>query len=240
MKKIVFSVTLGFLLITVASRQGFSQQTDGQVGTIPVSIISGDMTRIQADAYIVPHFNGAVSEAGVGGAVLRAGAADGIKAYSEYVAQKGPLGFGNAWVVPSGGGGSRHLINVVSLASSKQEEFSVVGKSIFNALIEASKHGIDTVATPALGTGLIGNLQSDQSARAIMSGIKAFSDAGNRIGRVSIIIFRDQQAYDNFGQVLSSGSYATSVDELGQKEIDPNAVLTGMFVEVALDNLYRQ
>jgi hypothetical protein len=45
------------------------------IGNCPISVVSGDITQLQMDGYVVPQFLGEASYGGVGGAVARGGGA---------------------------------------------------------------------------------------------------------------------------------------------------------------------
>ena len=132
----------------------------GKIGNNDVSILLGDITRTGVDAVIVPEFQSGASYGGVGGAVARSGALAGMEAYEQYVRTNGKQDFGTVILTPSGGGKSSQLLHVVSVGSGKQYEFDTVRTCIFKALEIAEQKGINSIAAPALGTGIIGDLTS--------------------------------------------------------------------------------
>lgn len=195
------------------------EKIEGQIRNVTLRIAFGDMTKVKTDAYIVPHFNDGASYQGVGGAVARAGALKGIDEYRNLIIKKGQLNFGTVLLSDSHGGNSNKLLHVASVNSAPEQEFAVVNTSIYNALRTAEENGVKSVASPALGTGIIGNLTPEQSAKSILSAVKQFADEGRNID-FSIVIYGDKGAYNDFVKTLSTKSYEKSTAEVGKKEFD--------------------
>jgi len=192
----------------------------GVIGNSQVKIALGDLTQMKADAYVVPQFSEGASYGGVGGAIARSGASKGVEAYEAFVETQGTLNFSSVVMTESGGGNAKHLLHVVSVGSPRADEFTTVRNGFLNALHTAAEHGCRCVVAPAMGTGIIGQLTSEQSARAMMSAINQYGLDGGVDLSVSLVIFGDQTAYDAFNQVLKSRSYVSSTVEPGAREID--------------------
>lgn len=202
-----------------------------------VAVVLGDMTQIAADAYVVPHFQGAASYGGVGAAVARSGAGEGLMAYEREIEKLGrQQEWGEATVTPSGGGRSKALINVVSVGSrDTDQELEVVAASVGAALLVSHQKDLDTIVFPALGTGVIGRLNPGQSARAMIGALFTYWTREPRKAphQVIIAIYGDPDAYRSFETVLKSGAFtpeAAAVDAGNKKKFDPGkwcAVLSG-------------
>jgi len=191
----------------------------GQIRNTGITIALGDMTKVRAGAYIVPHFDKAASYGGVGGAVARAGAINGIEEFEQFVSKKGQQKFGTILLTKSHGGNSENLLHAVSVGSGRTEEFKTVQASIYNALRTAEQNNIKSVAAPALGTGIIGHLTDEQSAKAILSAVEQFANEGRNID-FGIVIYGDRNAYNAFVKTLSTKSYSNALQEVGTKELD--------------------
>ncbi|MEI8129515.1 MAG: macro domain-containing protein [bacterium] len=205
----------------------FMEHVIGQIRNVTLKIAFGDMTKVKADAYIVPQFNSCASYGGVGGSVARAGAVKGIDEFAEFVSQKGEQKFGTTLLTKSHGGNSDKLLHVVSVGSSKEHEFDTVQSSIYNALTTAEQNGVKSIASPALGTGIIGNLTAEQSAKSTLSAIKQFADEGKNMD-VSLVIYGNKSAYNDFVKTLSTKSYETATKEGGEKQFDMGRWIVGM------------
>lgn len=192
----------------------------GAIGNAKVVVAFGDLTQIKADAYVVPQFATAASYGGVGGAIARSGALNGIKAFEEFVEARGILDFSSVVMTPSGGGNAKHLLHIASVGSPRADEFATVRNGFFNALHTAAENGLTSVVAPAMGTGIIGKLTAEQSARAMMSAVDLYVSSGSPALTVSIVIFGDRAAYQDFTQVLETRSYVGSTAEAGNRELD--------------------
>jgi hypothetical protein len=76
------------------------------------------------------------------------------------------------------------------------------------------------VAAPALGTGIIGQLTSAQSAAAMLKAISGHSGLPKTVETVSIVIYNDQEAFNAFKQALSSKSYMRTATGPGRRPLD--------------------
>ncbi len=208
----------------------------GQIRNVTLKIAFGDMTKIKADAYIVPQFNSFASYGGVGGAVARAGGTKGIDEFAKFVAQKGEQNFGTVLLTKAYGGNSDKLLHTVSVDSSN--EFDTVQASIYNALRIAEENGVKSVASPALGSGLLGQLTPEQSAKATLSAIKQFADEERNMD-VSVVIYRDKGAYNDFVNAFSTKSYENATNEAGKKNFDLSKYLKSIQINANANKFYK-
>lgn len=188
----------------------------GKVSGNDVVIEMGDITKSGTRAIIVPQFTCCISPGGVSAAVERSGAVEGMKAYEDFISEKGEQEYGTVFLTPSGGGSSEYLLHVASVGSDEDIKFNVIKTSMLNALKVAEKNGIDSLAAPALGTGIIRSLtrkesaaqmiSAERSAAAMMSAIKEYAAEGGKLVEVHFVIYCDQQAFDVFSEVLRKES----------------------------------
>jgi O-acetyl-ADP-ribose deacetylase (regulator of RNase III) len=206
------------------------------IGSVVVHLGLGDMTEATVDAYIVPQFQEGPSEGGVGGAICRAGGQLGVIDEYEGIVQKagGSVEFGKAFVTSSHGGNSRQLIHVASVGSGIEREYNVVNSSIYNALVGAKAANINSIVSPVLGTGIIGALTDDQSARAMLSAVRRF-DAENPGSGIQITFVaygnpqnKNHPTFQALKRVLAEEEYVGATPVVGQREFDPERWVTGM------------
>ena len=97
------------------------------IGNMQVSVACGNLIQSKADALVVPQFNGGPSEGGVGYAIIASGAEKGV--IDEYNAEMkrrgGKFVFGDAFVTPSHGGNTKHLVHVISVDLPLQNSSSL-------------------------------------------------------------------------------------------------------------------
>ena len=202
-------------------------RTEGKIGNVSVSVAGGDMTQIKADAYVVPEFDDCISEGGVGGAIYRSGAEEGMEAYGKYIAEKGKLNLKDIFIAESGGGYSKYLIHAVTVGANKDNAYEVARDGVFNALTEAQKKGIKSVVIPAIGTGIIGSLTNSESANAILNGVKKFADNGGKMD-VCAVVYSTGAGFNDFSNVLKSKSYENPETKTGTKDFNATAFASEM------------
>lgn len=191
-----------------------------KMGSVDLRVAIIDLTKVEADAYVVPQFQDEASYQGVGGAIARMGAKKGIDVFAEFLENHGKQEFGTAVITPSGGGNSKKLVHVVSVGGleNKHGEFNVVHTSVANTLKAAQKDGIKSVVFPALGTGIIGSLTAEQSAKAMLSAIDNFAKDGGYMDVVLAIHPKNLPDYSEVSRVLNLGSYKDPKMEIGQRQ----------------------
>jgi len=218
------------------------------IGSVAVNVGLGDMTEAKTDAYIVPQFDDCPSEGGVGGAVCRAGAQLGVVDEYEGIIRKagGRVEFGKAFVTPAHGGKTDKLIHVVSVGSDREREYNVVHESIYNGLVAAKAAGIKTIVAPVLGTGIIGQLTDEQSAKAMLSAVRRFDRGNPDAGmKVTFVAYGNPQntnhpTFRTLQSVLALGTYEDASPVVGTREFDPERWRAGMERDAGLGSTPRE
>jgi hypothetical protein len=116
----------------------------------------------------------------------------------------------------------------VSVGSDKKDEFNTIQTGFYNALKLAGNHGIRKLVAPAMGTGIIGQLTAEQSARAMMSALDQYTKEGGASIDVSFVIYGDKEAYQAFADTLKSRSYENATREKGEAKFDSARLVEGM------------
>lgn len=219
------------------------------------AIALGDMTTIPADAYVVPHFKGEISYGGVGAAVSRAGALPGLTAYEHFLGTlpRSPEGgaaqnWGDAVMTDSGGGLSRHLINVVSAGGQDMNrEVVAVTVATINALIKAQRNRLESVVFPALGTGIIGRLSDTVAAYTMLGALELFrmrSDTDRLPRMVIIAIYGSLRAFGEWIRIMKMGPSTDEAREAaqaaGQRRFDAEQWRRGIEYETSTKEWIRR
>ena len=201
----------------------------GRIKNNRVTVEMGDITQSCAEAIVVPQFTNCSSYGGVGGSVARSGARVGMQTYDAFISEQGEQKYGSVLLTPAGGGGSDYLLHVASLGSGADSEFNTIKTSMFNVLKVAEENGVDSIAAPALGTGIVGSLTGKQSAEAMMSAIKEYADKGGKPINIRFVIYGDKNAFDRFSDALKSDSFSFANEkQLGKKPFNMASWVTGM------------
>lgn len=156
-----------------------TQPKEYKIGNVTCRIIVGDITQQPADAIIAGVPPDGPGEGGVAEAVRQSGAfmacAD-LKGF--HMLSNNYMDMGDVLTTPSHGGSTKHVsfaASVCTFASGRTYNFPAVALSVRAALEDiAIKHRLSTANIPMMGTGAIGWLTDEQSARAMAIGIDRF------------------------------------------------------------------
>ncbi len=198
-----------------------------KIENIDIVVKNGNIATEKADCIVVPQFDSCASYGGVGYAIEAAGMIAGLDAYDK-AAQKKPFKFGDMMITESGKPGVK-LAHVATAGADKKEQPVAVVKAIFSTLVSANGQKLQHVATPELGTGIIGNLTQEQSAQAIFNAVYEFAKANPKasIKQVSLVIFRG--SLEPALKVLKDKTYMKlPANMIGGKEFNMGVWLYGM------------
>ena len=190
-----------------------------KIKDIQAEVVNGNIATMDVDAVVVPQFDSCASYGGVGGALARSGAEFGLNEYDAH-SQKHPLSFGDVFMSTSGGGHCRYLLHVATVGCRKEEAFSVTRAAVYNALQLADETGLETIAIPAIGTGIIGTLTLTQSAKAVFTAVSQFAEQAKNIKKVTMVVYGSAVQADPARNVLTDNAYLNVKDEVGQKEFN--------------------
>lgn len=151
------------------------------IGGVTCQIHTKPIQEISADSVLVPVPATGSGKGGVFAAMRQAGAIQGcetLENWHQYSADFMP--FGSSMTVPSGLESIpylSHAASVCEFGSGKDNNFVAVVFSMINVLEDITKRGLKTVNIPLMGTGQMGWLTPEQSARAMMIGVQRFTKA---------------------------------------------------------------
>lgn len=187
-----------------------------KIGKISVDIVRENIAFTSADVVIVPEFQDCASYGGVGGAVART-ALQGMKEY-DIRAKAHKLPLGSAVITPANSFFCRYLAHVVTVGCSKEYAFECIQAAVEKALGLADRQWAKKVAVPAIGTGAIGTLTIEQSAKAVFAAVAEFAKVARHVSQVKFVVYdEDTKPVED---VLASGSYLAAAQEIGAKEFN--------------------
>lgn len=190
-----------------------------KIKDIEAEVVNGNIATMDVDAVVVPQFTSCASYGGVGGALARSGAESGLNEYDVHT-QKHPLSFGDVFMSTSGGGHCRYLLHVATVGCEREEAFLVTGAAVYKALQLADEAGLETIAIPAIGTGIIGTLTLAQSAKAVFMAVSQFAEQAKNVKKVTMVVYGSAAQADPARKVLANNAYLNVKDEVGQKEFN--------------------
>lgn len=117
-----------------------------------ITIIQGDITTLKVDAIVNAANNELVMGGGVAGAIKKKGG----KIIEEEALKKGPIKIGEAVVTSAGKLPVKYVIHAATMGMDFKTDELKIRNSCLNALKEAEKFKINSLAFPALGCGVGG------------------------------------------------------------------------------------
>ena len=151
-----------------------------------LSFVQGDISLVRTQAVV----NAANTElwmgSGVAGAIKKRG---GDIIEKEAMAQA-PIRPGGTVITQGGMLFAEYVIHVATMEGGHSAESRSVRLGTMGALALAKDNGIDTIAFPALGTG-IGGISIEECAQAMLPTISRWLRENEIPGQVEIVLFND-------------------------------------------------
>jgi O-acetyl-ADP-ribose deacetylase len=157
-----------------------------------IVIMAGDLTEQEVDAIVNAANNDLVLGGGVAGAIRRKG---GPSIQDECDAH-GPVAVGEAAITGAGQLSARHVIHAASMALGGRTTSQALIRSMTATFEIAHRHAIETLAVPAVGTGIAG-FPLDECARIMAACLRRALDRGWTPSEVRFVLY-DEAALSAF------------------------------------------
>ena len=167
-----------------------------------IALWNGDICDLEVDAIVNPANVTLWMATGTGGAIKRAGG-DEI----EFAAvRQGPASMGDAVVTPAGTLAARYVIHAVSLDRDRRTSAAVIERALRSTFARARELGVESLAIPALGTG-VGGFPLEEAARVTIATVHDELARSPQISTV-IMALRGAAAYEVFRAALGPAARA--------------------------------
>src|ERR1051326_7797097 len=156
------------MVFTVAVRYGLIMEWRTPDGKI-LRLITGDITRIPADAIVNAANSGLAGGGGVDGAIHRAGGPSIMRELDAIRAKIGHCPTGSAVVTGAGNLPAKFVFHAVGprYRDGKHEEPELLASCYRKCLELAEEHGAQKVTFPSISTGIYGYPMADAAAIAL-------------------------------------------------------------------------
>jgi O-acetyl-ADP-ribose deacetylase (regulator of RNase III) len=163
-----------------------------------ISIVEGDITKLDVDAIVNAANESLLGGGGVDGAIHRAA---GPKLLAE-CRTLGGCPTGEAKITKGYNLRARHVIHTVGPVwrGGKHDEDELLARCCRNSLALAEKHGLRSIAFPAISTGVYG-FPVDRAARVAVREVQSFLEESQTLEKVLLVCF-GKEAYECFHQAL--------------------------------------
>lgn len=157
------------------------------LGSLTVEIVEGDITAQAVDAIVNAANNHFWMGAGVAGAIKAKG---GVEIERDAMAL-GPVEPGEAVVTAGGRLPARYVIHAAVMGQDLQTDARLIGRATRTALFAADARRLETIAFPALGTG-VGGFPLAECAEIMLSAVREHARAPTALRRVVFVLFGAQ------------------------------------------------
>jgi O-acetyl-ADP-ribose deacetylase len=157
-----------------------------QVEGTTLEVVQGDITECAVDAIVNAANNHLWMGAGVAGAIKRKGG----QVIEDEAVRQGPIAVGEAVVTGAGSLKARYVIHAAAMGQDLVTDAELIRQATVNSLKRATELGLESLALPALGTG-VGGFPVDEVARVMIEATGAFlrDTTPQSLRRVLFVLF---------------------------------------------------
>ncbi len=167
-----------------------------------LALWNGDICDLEVDAIVSPANVTLWMSTGVAGAIKRRGG-DAI----EFAAvRQAPVPIGSAVVTEAGTLAARWVIHAVSLDQQRRTSAAAIDAAVRSAIARARELEVETLAIPALGTG-VGGFPLAEAARVTVAAVRDAVAAAPRLHTVTFAL-RGAAAYEAFRAAIAASAAA--------------------------------
>jgi O-acetyl-ADP-ribose deacetylase len=149
-----------------------------------ITIRQGDLTAAKVDAIV----NAANNDLMLGGGVAGAIRSRGGPAIQEECRRLGSIRIGEAAITGGGNLPARHVIHAASMALGGLTAEPGLRESTRNSLLRARENRLESIAFPAIGTGIAG-FPMQRCAKVMLEEIRAHLNSETTLKRIEIVLF---------------------------------------------------
>lgn len=164
-----------------------------------LELLDGDITDLEIDAVVNPANEKLKLGSGVAGAILEKGG-ESIQKECDRI---GGANVGTAVITGAGELTAKHVIHAVGPKMGEGDEDRKLSSAVRSALALADRHGLKSIAVPAISTGAFG-FPTDRCARVTLTEIHRYLQGGTKLERVVVVLLGEED-FSTFRQELRRG-----------------------------------
>jgi O-acetyl-ADP-ribose deacetylase (regulator of RNase III) len=170
------------------------------LGRLVVELVEGDITELEADAIVNAANEYLKHGGGVAAAIVRKGGWVIQEESDRYVREHGPVPVGGVAVTGAGRLKARYVIHAVGPRYGDPQGDEKLASAIRNSLLKAEELGLESIALPAISTGVFG-YPYERCARIMARVLKEFAPSAKSLKRVVVCLY-GREAYETFRRVF--------------------------------------
>jgi len=187
-----------------ASKEESNGPAEGRRLVLPLEkttleLVQGDITDLDVDVVVNAANEHLQLGAGVAGAIRTKGG----PSIQEECNRIGGTPVGTAVMTGAGNLKARQVIHAVGPRMGEGDEDKKLASAVRSALALADRHGMKSIALPAISTGIFG-FPLDRAARITLTEVQRFLQGGTKLDRVVLCLY-DEEAFAVFKKELRRG-----------------------------------
>ena len=164
-----------------------------------LELVEGDITDLDVEAIVNAANENLVLGGGVAGTIKRRGG----PSVQEECRRIGSTGVGTAVITGAGKMKFKHVIHAVGPKMGEGDEDRKLSAAVRSSLALADRHGLKSVAIPAISTGNFG-FPVERCARILLTEVHRYLQGGTKLQRVIVCLF-DEATWKLFARKLRRG-----------------------------------
>jgi len=174
-----------------------------QINRTTLELIEGDITTLDTDAIVNAANEHLAHGGGVAGVIARKGGPAIQRESDAWVRQHGPVPTGSAAITSGGNLPARYVIHAVGpVYDGTPRSAELLASAVRAALRLADAHGLQSIALPAISTGIFG-YPMEEAARVMLEAAIAYLRGETQLERVVFCLY-GQSAFDVFVRELKA------------------------------------
>jgi O-acetyl-ADP-ribose deacetylase (regulator of RNase III) len=164
-----------------------------------LELVEGDITDLDVEAIVNAANENLILGGGVAGTIKRRGG----PSVQEECRRIGSTPVGSAVITGAGKMKFKHVIHAVGPRMGEGDEDRKLSSAVRSSLALADRHGLKSVAIPAISTGNFG-FPMDRAARITLTEVHRYLQGGTKLQKVIVVLY-DDPAYKSFARELRRG-----------------------------------
>ncbi|GMU64339.1 MAG: macro domain-containing protein [Acidobacteriota bacterium] len=170
-----------------------------QMNNTTLELVEGDITELDVEAIVNPANEKLLLGGGVAGVIKKKGG----PSVQEECKRIGSTATGTAVITGAGKMKFKHILHAVGPKMGEGDEDRKLSAAIRSSLALADRHGLKSLAIPAISTGNFG-FPMDRAARITLTEVHRYLQGGTKLQRVIVVLY-DEDAYKIFARELRRG-----------------------------------
>ncbi|HEC35196.1 MAG TPA: macro domain-containing protein [Anaerolineae bacterium] len=174
-----------------------------QVNRTILELIKGDITELDTDAIVNAANEHLAHGGGVAGVISRKGGPTIQRESDAWVRQHGPVPTGSAAITSGGNLKARYVIHAVGpVYDGTPRSAAFLASAVHSSLETADEHGVESIALPAISTGIFG-YPMEEAAQVMLQATIEYLRGKTGLKRVVFCLY-SQPAFETFSRKVYS------------------------------------